>query len=338
MIDVEMLRPTADEMLSGLTAGESLRKKVLLKAKGAEQLSGIAGEMLGGLHATPALRHRILVRAEHAKENALPAPVAAPRRAPSIRRLAPVLSMGLMLTLMIGLGAMYGKDMQGIIGPGAKPGMNTYAAGVEASGGGAAYKSIFAEQGENPPLIVMNGRYYRMLTTPMPVPSSLRGTNITKMVTFTEEPSLVNAVGMYSNIVTPGTDIYEVQGLSFKTACAAEVDGVLRIFQRVGYAGEALVGDESLEDTLSVTGQVASLELSGVGVITDEAIASELIYQLFEFGVYSGSEISQGDQVLTIYLKNGVSLQLMVQDDLVGACGAWACPEFFTQFAEYVGK
>ncbi len=341
MIDAEMLRPTADEMLSGLTAGDAMRNRLRFQAEAVDKLPEIAAEMLGGLRATPALRHRILLAAARKQEALVVSIRPTPsQRRPALLRYLPAASMALVLTVMIGLGLNYGRQPSPVPGTaGINSGMSTYQAGQTAATGTPEYRPLFAgTNAANPPLICVNGRYYRMLTTPAPLPDTLRGTTMAQVQTFTDEPSLAGSVGVVSNVAQVGATVYAVDGLSQKTACAAEVDGVLRLFQRVGYASETIVGNEMFEDTLDVGGQVAMLELSGVGVIRNEAYANELIYMLSEFAVYHSSEIAEGDTALTIYLKNGLSLQLLVQDDVLGGCGAWACPEFFDYFDELLLK
>ena len=64
MIQLESLRQTADEMLSGIHVGEELKRRVLFEAQAVEKLPQVADEMLSGLTKTPALRHRILVAYE----------------------------------------------------------------------------------------------------------------------------------------------------------------------------------------------------------------------------------------------------------------------------------
>lgn len=337
MIDVETLRETADEMLSGLVAGEAARKAIRFKASALSEFPAITTQMLGGLAATPALRHRILLAAQ--RQTAAKAPVARRTGYPAFARRTPAFGMALALTLMIAIGYVYGSKPQ--LFPqnaGVETGMDTYAAGSPTTVGIPQYRSLFAGEGANPPLIGINGRYYRMLASPLSVPAENKGSPIADVQDYTDEPSLASVVGIISNVAAVGTPVYEVEGISLKTACLAEVDGVLRLFQRVSYAGSAMIGNEMLEDTLNIRGQVKALELSGVGIIQDQLIADELMYMLYEFGNYSGSEMPSSEQALTIYLKNGLSLQLQVQDDLLGACGSWACPEFFQQFREDVEK
>jgi len=335
MIDVGMLRHTADEMLSGLSAGDAMKEAIRFKASAVDNLAVVAGEMLGGLARTPALRHRILVAAGKQA-----APRKAHRSTPYISRFTPAMGMALALCLMIGIGALYGAGPHvGNPAPMAtvQSGMEPYAAGESASAGVPQYQSLFAGEGANPPIVGINGRFYRLLNSPLSVSSALAGTTITEVQEYTEEPSLASVVGVVSNIAKVGAPIYEIDGISSKTACLVEIDGVLRLFQRVSYASNATLGNEMLEDTLGVQGQVKALELSGVGIVQDETGANELIYMLSEFAISAGIAMPPGGQALTIYLQNGLSLQLMVHDEILGACGAWACPEFFEEFAERMG-
>ncbi len=336
MIEVENLRSTADEMLSGLHAPPGMAQRLRLQAGALDNLPQIAGEMLGSLQAGPALRHRILVAADRARHPfRLLAPACPRKRAahPGLLRLTPALGMAVLLVIMLGVGSLYGGTVPG--SPSNE--LESYAAGpVQTLSDVSQFRSLFAGEGANPPLLAINGRYYRMLTTPLAVSSSLVGAPIADVQTYTDEPSLSTRVGVVSNVVAERSQVYEVTGLSQKTAVAAEVDGTLRLFQRVSYAAASLIGEEMFEDTLDVGGQVASLELSGVGVVNDETRVNELLYMLNEFAVWSGSEIGEADQALTIYLKNGLSLQLLVDGDVLWGCGAWACPEFFDAFAQAV--
>lgn len=337
MIDVEMLRPTTDEMLSGLTAGDVLSGRIKFQAKALDALSETAGEMLSGLHATPALRHRILVAAERRRAGLTPVRSSVSKK-PALSRLTPALGMAMVMTLMIGLGIFYaGRPLPSSL-PSLESGMENYTAGDLMGASIPQYRSIWAGQDVNPPLLLVNGRYYRMLTEPVSASSSLIDKAIAEVQGFAEDLSLSATVGILSNVAPVGSKIYSIEGVSHKTACLAEVDGVLRVFQRVGYASETIFGNEMFEDTLNVYGMVEALELSGVGIIDDENKANELIYMLSEFAVYHSSEIESGQAALTIYLKNGLTLQLAVQDDVLGGCGAWACPQFFESFRDTVAE
>lgn len=334
MIDVEMLRPTADEMLSGLSADEAMKQRMLFRAGAMEKLPAVAGEMLAGLHATPALRNRILVKADRIDRARQPDREKETRRRPALTRMVPAAGMALVMALMIGLGVNYGGDPAAMLSPTRAPiqdGLATYqAGGTSETGGTLQYTSLYAGEGVNPPLIGVNGRFYRMLN--VTVSPDVIGTQIAEVQDFTEEPSLATTVGVVSNVVQAGGKVFGVDGISTKTACIAEVDGTPRLFQRVGYAGTTFIGNELFEDTFDVYDQVAAVELSGVGVVTDEAEAKELIYLLSEFAVFSGTDTIESDQALTVYLHNGLSLQLMVHDESLSGCGVWVCPEFFEAF------
>lgn len=338
MIDVELLRPTADEMLSGLKADVPMRERICFRADALSNLPEVAGEMLSGFSAGPALRHRILLAAQRTRI-ASGVGFEKPKKKPAYARMIPAAGMAFAMALMVWLGYMYGGETnQALNAPQmAQSGIHTYAAG----GAGTEipkYQSLFAGEGVNPPMIAINGRFYRMLSTPSSLSASLCAEQIASVFYFTEEPSLADPVGVISNVVQEGAPVYAVRGISSQTVCAAEVNGSLKLFQRVGYASSAVIGNEMFEDTFGVQGMVQSLELSGVGVIDDPAAANELIYMLYEYAEYHGNEMETGNQTLTVRLTNGLALQLMVQDDLLSGCGVWACPEFFEMFAERVSE
>jgi hypothetical protein len=195
-----------------------------------------------------------------------------------------------------------------------------------------AYRNLFAKgQGSNFPLVTVGGATYRMLKTPASIQESLLGDSLGQVTEYTLEPALSTG-GAVSNVVSQGETVYAVQGMKGAMA-AALVEGTLRVFQRVSFAGGAIVGNEGLEDTLCAASQVVSMELSDVGVIDDAQRAQELMQVLLDNASYQSASISSGgSQSLVIEMDNGLSLQLMVGEDTVSACGSWSCPEFFEEF------
>ena len=107
MIDVELLRHTADEMLSGLMADAAMRERIRFKATALDKLPEIAGEMLGGFSATPALRHRILLAARR-KKIATDRDFAQTQKKPVYQRLIPAAGMAFAMALMVWFGYLYG--------------------------------------------------------------------------------------------------------------------------------------------------------------------------------------------------------------------------------------
>ena len=199
------------------------------------------------------------------------------------------------------------------------------------NGTAPAYRSIWEEGSGTFPLIGAQGRYYRMLTTPGTVSDSLLGTSLGTVAEFTTEPSLSGGDVLLSNAAAFGTEVYEINGMG-GTLVAAEVNGSMRLFQRVSFNGNALRGSEVLDDTLQISGHIARMELSDVGVITDADACEELLSTLLDCATYESSGTVSGRQSLLIGLDNGLTVQLAVRDDNLSACGTWSCPEFFEAF------
>ncbi len=197
---------------------------------------------------------------------------------------------------------------------------------------GPAFRNLFAKgQGSNFPLISIEGATYRMMKTPGSISDGLLGEGLGQVSEYTLEPALSSG-GVVSNVVSQGQTIYAVKGMEGAMA-AASVEGALRVFQRVSFAGTAIVGSEDLADTLCGASDVISMELSGVGAIDDASKAQELMGVLLDNASYQSASMSSGgSQSLLIQMKNGLTLQLMVGDDTVSACGTWSCPEFFEAF------
>ena len=196
-----------------------------------------------------------------------------------------------------------------------------------------SYRSIWAPMsGGNFPLICVNGRYYRMLTNPTSISSSLLGSSLGTVASFTSEPALAGKNGICSNAVQAGETVYAVSGMNGAMA-AANVNGQMRVFQRVSFGDSALVGGEKLSDTLKASSAVA-LELSGGGAINDPATAQRRMDILVKNASFLRAGGSETNQSLLIQLKSGLVLQMAVNGERVIACGTWACPEFFDAFQE----
>ena len=196
-----------------------------------------------------------------------------------------------------------------------------------------SFRSIWEPQsGANFPLIGVNGRYYRMLTNPTHVSGNLLGQALGQVATFTSEPALAGRDGICSNAAQEGETVYAVNGMN-GALVAANVNGQTRVFQRVSFGDSALIGNETLADTLRASSAVA-LELSGVGTVNDPALARRLIQVLTENASFLRSGGAETNQSLLIQLDNGIVLQMAVNGERLIACGTWACPEFFDAFQE----
>lgn len=293
-----------------------------------------------GLQADEALKRKILRASREKKETMV-----------SYRRLVPAFCC--VLAVLIGLGAYGLSSRQPISGPQATdtPLIYSVPAGVNEVPGVAtaldvpqgsitirnssnpSYRSIWAKaSGGNFPLIGVDGRYYRMLTNPTGITSSLLGASLGSVEQYTSEPALAGKNGICSNVVPAGEAVYAVQGMN-GAVVAANVNGSLRVFQRVSFGDHALVGGENLSDTLKA-GNVVALEISGVGAINNSAKAQELMNILISNASYLRAGSSETNQSLLIQLSNGLVLQMAVNGERIIACGTWACPEFFDAFQE----
>ena len=316
--------------------------------KSLDQLGPIANEMLGGLHADE--RMRLAIR-RAAEANAAPA------RRP-LRRLVPAACCAALALMCVGVTAA----RLGGNAPEANPSVmlaaeptvmaiDTIAAGdgsdaaaagtlVADLGGNAMVRraeadgeSLFAAGEGDIPLVTVNGAVYQMLATPKDVGGALLGGQVGTVQHHDAQPSLAASDALsagLSNVAAEGTAIYAISGLAETTAVAAEVDGSMRVFQRVSYAGRG-PGGLGLEDTFSVRGQVKRLELSGVGTLTGDA-ANAAIDVLLDHAVLKTADATARRQTLTVTLDSGLRLQLGVSGDTLCGCGGWSCPEFFEAF------
>lgn len=180
----------------------------------------------------------------------------------------------------------------------------------------------------NFPLLRVNDRFYRLLNNPKDA-SSLAGSQVTQVAVFTEEPALDTQNAALSNTAPLGSAIFSAGKDS--AILLAPVEGTLRAFQRVAFAGSALLGGESLSDTLPA-GQVAALQINGIGAVTEASAVQELMNTLLTQARYQGGQTVSGNTNLLIQYESGLTVQFAVRGDSLGACGTWACPAFLEAF------
>ena len=301
-----------------------------------DQLPQVAEETLGGLKADASLYMKIRQRAQ------------APARKPAFplrRAVALACSLVLVITLgVIGIGGLPGDEK-------ALPKIMTQAAGTLPEGAvlrawdlprgsislgqpGSVpeYQGVWARSsGGNFPLIRVNGAFYRLLSNPTSIDSSMLGASLGSVEVFTDEPALDSTAQTLSNVIPAGTQVSQISGMQ-GTAVAAQLDGKTRVFQRVSFSGSALLGGEGLSSTLQ--GSVVGLQLSGVGTVTDPGQVSSLMDQLLGQSSYQSGSTRSTDQALLIQYSNGIVLQMSVKDNSLIACGTWSNPGFIEAFAQ----
>jgi hypothetical protein len=297
-----------------------------------EKLPLIAQECLGGLRAGEPLHQRILQPHAAQKRRGLP-----------VRALALACSLIFVLGLgAAGLNSLLNRSQD-------IPPINTLAAGklpegtrttaldvprgsitLNTSGSTPSYIGVWTgSTGANFPLVRADGRYYRLLQNPTEIDQSMLGQSLGSVSVYTDEPALDHSSAVISNAAAAGSAVHTLSGMD-GTAVAAQVDGKLRVFQRVSFGGAALIGQESLRHTLS--GQVTGLQLSDVGIVIEQNKVSELMNTLFSTAVYQGPATRATDQALLIQYANGIVLQMAVKGSSLIACGTWSAPDFIAAF------
>ncbi len=307
-----------------------------------DQLPRIADELMADMHADAGLRQRILARATHTRT-----PRAwLLRAAPFFAALVLVASGTFVIARMTAPSNSLGPHKIDTYSSGETTSAPPMLAMLDVPEGSlmvsgaqepSKFRSIFAKgDGGNFPMIGYEGKAYRMLTSPGSVGGRALGDSLGTIATFADEPALADSdawYGLLSNAASEGTEVYAISGLNSDTAIAAEVNGKTRMFQRVSFADYGTNGG-TLEDALSIRNKAVALDLSGVGQITDADTASSLVDILLDSASYYSEDSLRGKQSLTITLKNGLAVQLLVSDELVSACGTWSCSDFFDAFRQ----
>ena len=299
------------------------------------RLPEIADKMLSNVQAGPALKEKIVEKAKRGQEIRF-----RPLRAVPALCCAALLLVAFTFGIPGLLGQKIGKNVieSQPAGVGAEPtAISTQRADipvrsitVAGSGEIPAYKNIWARaSGAVFPMIAADGQIYRMLTTPSKLSSKLTGAEKGAVAVYTSDPSAISGQ-IASNAALEGETVYVVSGMD-GALLAANVDGKLRVFQRVSYNGAATTGSETLGDTLCA-GTVKELTLTGVATITDSATAQSLYDTLVADASYQSASSKETSQSLLIKTGSGLTLQLAVNGDNVMGCGTWSCSSFFDAF------
>lgn len=322
-----------------------------------DNLKETADEMLGGLHASQELKQQILLDAGRAAEGK-PAGRNTPwqslpkQKHPTARILRSAAALACVAVLMLGILA----GIPGLLGRSITPqspieiqtggvsdksgltaGRDIGLGDISVSGGSRSGGSgLWAQaEGANFPLLRVGGRYYRLMNSPGAADTSLLDEGIGTVDSFTGEPALAEG-GCVSNIVSEGETVYSLRGMG-NAAAAARVDGTMRIFQRVSYGNSGLTAGESLPDTLG-NSPIRSLEMTGVGTVSDPQTAQMLYSILVSRARPERSSAGESSQSLLIGFDNGLTLQMYVRDASLMACGTWSCPEFFEAFVSAASR
>ena len=301
-----------------------------------EELNGIVSRQLGGLQADETLFLKIRL-------------AAAEKPTRRFRSWRPVLAVCAALVLVLGGVLALGLPGREHLRNPQNPVLGSHSAGdaeptlVPVEGGNLPQNSLTMSAGITDlggtlfvtasdgsfPLVTVSGATYRLLKAPEQVEQSLLGNALGEVTEFNVEPALGSG-GIVSNAVSVGETVYAVSGMD-GALVAAPMSGVMRLFQRVSYGGRALIGNQSLRDTLCASSDVAWMELNGVRV--SDQTAQSLMQTLLDDADYQSTAMTGSGQ-LQIGLTNGLTLQLLVDDDCVSACGTWSCPDFMAAFAQ----
>lgn len=309
-----------------------------------DNLSEIVSRQLGGLEATPTLLAKIKLEAADKQQHR---PMRAVLRPALAVCAALVLCVGAVMTLSPdGSGGILPVPTQNVLdshsaGKQARPTAEPRTLGdvpkgsISMSAGRSASSGTLFVQGDSAafPLVTLGGATYRMLEAPDAISQSLLGEALGTVTEFNIEPALGSG-GVVSNAVACGETVYAI-GDQKGALVAANVNGSLRVFQRVSYAGTAIIGKESLADTLCAAEEAEWIEVEGMGRVEDPAAVYSLMNTLYDLADYQGTAFSTGSS-MQIGLKNGLTLQLMAGEDSISACGMWSCPDFFEAFMEAV--
>ena len=156
------------------------------------------------------------------------------------------------------------------------------------------------------PMVMVNGAYYRLLSTPKKLSDKQLGSAVGTVQQYTTEMS---GSGLCSNTVLQGETVWQVRGMG-QAAVAARIDGTLRVFQRVTADGQG-AGASSLAEAIAQSG-VKELSLSGVGRVRDQNTAQRLLSTLLDNAV---KYTPVGSHIWVETFREGDMAHVRVSDD-----------------------
>ena len=186
-----------------------------------ENLPEIADDMLGGLHASQALKEDILrdaqleMQGQKVRRNTPWQKKKGSARRPALRAAAAFACMALVITgVLLAPGVKSRQEQKKALIDTQIAGEGTVLSGgqsialdmprgsvVISQRSQPGYRGIWEPaQDANFPLVCVDGRYYRMMSNPTALGSSLQGEALGRVDTFTSEPALASG-GIVSNIV-----------------------------------------------------------------------------------------------------------------------------------------
>ncbi len=196
------------------------------------------------------------------------------------------------------------------------------------SGRGVSFRSLFAGSSVSSfPMVLVDGEYYRMLTSPESLNKKYLGKALGKVTVYASSPS---GSGISSNTVLEGETVYAVKNMD-GAAVAARVNGQNRVFQRVSLNGQGLEYDMG---RLVGSAEITEISLSGVGRVTEKTTIQRLRRMLINDSSFLSGSCTATSQGLYLTLENGVTLQMYVSGGSVMSCGVWSCDEFLDEFRQ----
>ena len=305
-----------DPMVKDLTADESMRRRILLKA--AEKPEKKSGIRFAPILASAAAVALIVFSLIHFSGPGTPPVTMVSSDADT------VVEEALLTSQSAGSGTAAKRPAEAEVQASTEIRNGTVQMGNTSPGGAG----IWDTSAGNAALLGVNGRFYRLLSDPAVFQDSLKGSLLGAVNAFVQEPALSSG-NILSNIAPEGTNVYSVRGADNAMVCA-DINGSLRAFQRVSYAGNAIMGRESLGDCLP-SASVVSMEWKGVGYV-DGQEARTLYALLLQDAIYQNGSFSDSGDYLVITYSGGLKVQLALRDEKCSACGTWACPAFLEAF------
>ena len=119
------------------------------------------------------------------------------------------------------------------------------------------FMSLFAGEDANPPLLCINGRYYRMMSEQTAVPAALLNSPLAEVQSYSAGSTLMNPAGIASNTLWPrtliGTDALNMSpGVERENGRSPTIMGdaahAILVREAAGFHGRFLIDDEVLAE------------------------------------------------------------------------------------------
>lgn len=178
-----------------------------------------------------------------------------------------------------------------------------------------------------PQIVVLDGCFYRLLNDVFSPEQLKLSSEIGTISVCGSYSVLTEGTKAGSSFLKEGTKVYRLDGMN-GAFVAARVEDHLYVFQRVSIDQQGLLSDETLKDILPDVTHIVGIEIEGKGSVTNIDDIKNLMDLLTQNAIAESNGPLNRGEYLILKLDNGLRYQITINQQRLSLCGTWLCPEF----------